>query len=1410
MNPQSRYLDIETTGLRYNFLRQARDVGLVQLNISSKAGSIHDLWTDISTSAIQDVLQGKSTATDLLNTVSNQKQPWQSGIHTLGATNENIIGGIFRRYLGVAKQAYAEHGSLMGPKDVSIGGSKSLVGVSTAQALDTVADTLESGAELKGWNFGYDIGELYQTAKQTGHTRAQASIAKAISENRIVDVATGFHDILFREAQAGNISLFHASGTARNLPKDVLLAERQKALSGLAAGEAFTASGQAIEEHGGFKSVFADLKAQGRTLSYPEFQRELFESGGSAAKYTSITNQSFAAGKRSPSMKYVGMWSLDAISKSLGIQDKLHGELFDAHNAKFDNWLVSNHVEPLIELMNQKDLVEIDNQLNKKYNITRKEFFRRLQYHSQIASIDKSLEQHLATDYNSGRSASIIQEILGETKVSANANAQIKAMNVPSPTITHAAAEAASPFISRAKDFFKTTTGKAAGFVLGLATLYGMFGPTKRAEAETEQPYLTTNQIQALPDTVRGTYLHGLLQSEYLRSGYAAGVEIPTITPDGPGIIDAVSAAGVPIEIKTSIHGFMPNSDHIKQLRGYMEATEQPYGRLQYIDFLQGPGMIREYNIGLEGIRHSKQSWVNEYGINPSALQNVSDFRSGRSWPAQLGNALYQFMDRPSPFRNLAELSTLRAIPPNENKLLSQVAATQLSGMASQSGMAKMALPSAAKTEAQLIQEYKRIPAILHPAASKEGIKTETLNRAAQLSHVPGGLQPLDKQHNIQFVSAGMNRVPPFPFQSRSYQPNYLHPVAQGISTTYTHTKLSVGPNSMLTGVWARNSMFEPNPGVAFHRHGMPHVFTPDVTAPRIKNLPVMDVSMPGPGIQGPWNTQIHGIHSSQTQSKFPFSSQANEQENVNQTSEWISKFMWGGLLAGAAGSAFHDPKSFMANIGSELLGSSTNFGSGPLAQHAQDVFEHLQLRYRMHPEHARELLAGVGINSATLSAPGNMPSAFNQLPKPFSDAWKNKKTIAGRIGEWWKLRGDRKKQVADFYKWMDANPTVTLATGRTGQYVRSGYQVMVQKMKDRLFWASGGPGEYGIARRYANLFMSNFLDMEHEDLSSIRSITKDLHDHAVSTRVNPNHAFTKGPHLEDYGGTTKTFFGSEAAARWRDKNIVGFLQKRAEAAEKAASQIQSKLGPLSKNDPRWVKATRSANMYRQTARQVGGLNFFKSANAVMMAGTYITEFEERYKSMGGGIRAVGPAAFASTFSAVGAAVGAKVGSAIPYVPVLGAIVGSVVGMEIGRFLGDVTQSLLSGILNLKPVIDPSTSMVQAQLSDPYRDYYRSNMIPGVGHYVDEYYGTPAINGSGVNLSDFRSPWTPSVLLEEPSTVNPMPYKHIHMGGHVALNQTLQRTHKRSSMRSQRARLGMNSGSTFRVHPNTSRMSTMS
>lgn len=1284
-------------------------------------------------------------------------------------------------------------------------------GVSTEKALEhvkNILDSTENGkkSRLMGWNLGFDIDALKTEAGRIGRTDIIDTINQAKAEGRIADMGQMFQSLMYTKASQhtkdGRFSLYHSRKDMTGLSLAQLDKQRADILENIKSGTNFVAptlgpgaqDPRILELHPGFATWMKKLEDANDPLrgDYGHFLQYVADqtANGDPANmtYRGMHFQSFKSGAKNPEARYVGLWSLETIASALGISDRftkdadvgIRGKniLSQQHDAAYDNLLVaklSNIIDQSFQ-SHENDAIkrlEMFNQLiEKDYGVTQEQFWDRLQHFGELKAIEKQRERLIqkTTKAAGGLTLDVASQQLhnifsaGKNQMAAAPAAAITSMAQQSVPLAQAANAASVPLAKSIgqhfADFLKTTHGKVAAAFVGLSALAPFVEESRRPEAQVTDPHLTTAQIAALPDTVRGTYLHATLQAELLRTGQARSVETEIQTYLGKGFMDAVAPDGTPIEIKTHGSLWSPVPEHVKQLQKYMLAMKQARGRLQYIDYKSGPGVIKEFAVGLPSLRASENQYQNYLGINPSEMQDryASDFGSGRNWIVQLARSIHIHNQKESIHAGIDLLSTLSGVSRtlmSEDHLLSNAKYRVHSGMldAIREGSRKVVSGVDPLIGRGLIN-FRGIPKTVSARSLATSSPVDmTLSLKIPLAEELGGIvadtmlhkNPIGDTRGIPILTLGdpgMSQARPVMFNGRLFdQVGERSLTGLGISNnTASVAKLSALTPSY-TSQLSRHSKFD--------RIGSPYAFAGSWRgADQTKNVPELTTFIPR-GVQGPWNTQLHGIRRGQFSNKFPFGSQANEQENVTHFSDWINRVMFGAVAAGSIYGGMEQRGNFMASVSAEI--GTNSWTSTPMHHHLDDIYEFIQLKYRMHPVKAREVLASLGFDEAYITQHNIQLRDF--LPtnaKPYPGPAPSSLSMFEKVKHWWTSRAARRDALKEFQSYANTAPAINLSMGGTATFSTK-YGAAYRRTAERLMWASGGPGKLGVTARLANLFGAGMFGYGFDMEANAAEQFKDVAEHYMS-KQGPSSHFIHGPNVYDYTGSTKTLFGSTKLADIKNNNIAGYFARKSGEFQQLANTIKLNDPNMYMKDPKYLHYTKMANINRSVAGNVRRVG----AGGIAMAGllalpTYVSEVQERATRLGGSIGAYIGSTVTSAFTVIGGAVGGILGTFIPGSALITGAIGGTIGSMVGSFVGDILEGLASGLYN-KPSMDRFSRYETADSTNSYEQYYRDNLkeIPGTGRALDIQNATSAINGSGLNQAEFGSPWRGNSALSSP------------------------------------------------------------
>lgn len=1477
-NPRSvreYYMDIETTGLRFNFGGREQPVGLIQVALGELRGNkqsglkTRDFWTDVSSEHFQQYLEGKfgkgeQASRELLRRLmdTESETPWQQGVLSMidprQATpqekkNENVVAGVLRRHLQVQYDDWKTgRKKVHRAEQAALGSYAQISGASTDDILTQIKKiTDDPRSILKGWNFSYDMGEIVKQARTLGRKDVVSSIDKAFRQGRIVDSAQGWYDILFSQSvyRPGkqDLSLFHRKRNSGGLSRSQLEKQLEDIDVRIQKGMDFKPldpskpTGRVVEPHGGFhKWLFGDeplveefrargLIEEGDLKSYERFERRMLELTARDPrlleekarryheKFRGIVNQSFRKGQVTPDMKYVGLWSLDVISGALGLKDQLQMQgpqsavrqgLNEAHDGAVDN-LIARRVEDMSRVFTlagdqfDKDLAvhggklpmaerinfqmsALDDHLRRNYSViidgkrqklTRQMFFERLQLFGERSALNKALESKTLQNESFDRIAQVLAKMfpVGDLQPTDLGNAPV---TPGAKSVKQAANAVGRELQEKFLNVWKNPIGKVGVIGAGVAVAHSLWAeavPTSRANPETGEPMLSSREIKALPPTIRGNYLHGLLQSELSRRGLVSGIEVPVETAEGRGYIDAMSRAGYPIEIKATSHVGGPRSSHVRQLRKYLQATGRSSGQLYYVDYEQGPGVISSY--GIEGLRHTESRYEDYHGIMPGAA-NVSDFRSGRSWYSQLRTALKLQADA-HPRRSRVEQHALHSLnwakSVREDKLLAEGAIDTGAGLVSdlQSYLPRNAQHKMMIDPHEVISGGARGAHEVNHSEWAGRLKHLAQDRGMTLRGL-GDPGPYKTKHRVAraitekartggslinipvpLTGGGIPRTS-FNILSQPRYPSRLGSLIDG------KVALGTGP------AWTMNRL--PDPKQLLTSKGTiatQHVYVPKVTRPDVPNItgprPRVDISgpdiQPGWGIKGPWSSQISGINKGQfDQGYVPWSSpmhtpgmmveqQAPTVLGMNPT---VAMSVQGGLFLGGMVSMMLENTRVLDLKGTPWAHPNI----------LQEMFDFMQKVDQINPHRARKLLARAGINEEVVKGL-RMLDGYDPPGKEVAKAgtWLGKiKSMPERISGW-------AKNIGAWGRYKRAHPETFRYPGMTA---------FRKRLSQRLMWASGGPDALTMAQRAKNMILMGGLGMNYDDFADVAEAAKNVHR-------GPDGQVLKDKNVFNHMGRTKTLFGSRSLAEARDRFVVEALEKRAAKVDDLIRGIEHAGGKRSTNQT--IKnLTKRSSFLKGAAKTAGRAS---TANILMGVGEvffWAMETEERANRLGGGIQGIALGGLAASFTSAGHIVGGVIGSA--FGGFLGSVAGSVMLGAVGSLMGDAIESLGASILG-KPKIDRHTSMVQAASKNPYRDYYTSH-IPSLGREADGIWGTPSMH---TQHDRFGSPWRVPSTLRHPEPALQV-RKLVRPPAAPMYNQNLYKMRKRSSIRDQRSRLG--------------------
>lgn len=995
-----------------------------------------------------------------------------------------------------------------------------------------------------------------------------------------------------------------------------------------------------------------------------------------------------------------------------------------------------------------------------------------------------------------------------QSVVNQTTGAQIQAVTPPNQAVI-GAANAASVPKSKAigqliADFATSTFGKVVLGITGLSFLAGLFRQPARSEIQTDEPYLTTAQIAALPDVVRGSYLHGLTQTAYFDAGLISSFEVPLQGPKGTMYADAIDVRGIPIEIKSANKPiYKPVPDHVRQLQRYILALNKPYGKLQYVDYKSGPGIIREFMVGIPGLRSPHDPYHNTEGINISPLLGTydSDFGSGRSWIKQLGRAIYLHNQQPS---HEARTALNRILDGHAFAFMHGNTLAEKAAFSLKAGIIEQAVDVNTKNVSLMSPELHE-HLVIKRGLSQRSTSTST----PTVSYIP-------KQNftSLEFVSnavsernvtrstsvtppiliskpARIDLPPPVRFPGRGYQPDYLYPEASGMSLRSAFVRAESPLALTLVSDLATNSMFvarsdtvlrKPLSSKSLWLHG-------DPTLPRQKPDHVISIPTLSPGIQGPWNTQLRGIRSTQLSDKFPFGSQADEEANVAAFSGFLYTLMLSGVGLGISYGLHESGAAFLKNIGSEVF--TTSWSDPRILNYVKDLHVHLQLRYRLHPSESLRILNSVGLGDKNPLLKSVVWSDAAVFPGPDLPEVKLGRGFVESLHK----RSDVFKQ---FRKHLAANQPVILddMAATPVRYSRA-YASSVQKIWERLLWASGGPEQLGFLGRALNLFGSSITGYGFDYQANVAHRIYEIAN-AVDANSNPR-VFVLGPNVYNYEATPKTLFGSKTLADIKNEHVAGFFTKFEDHLLKQADAIKQQYPQTHANNASWIRLNKMASASRSLASGIRRMGAGGVTGAALLSiPMFAIETMQRSQRLGGTIGTIIPAALASSMTLIGGMVG---GIALGAFGFVSGIIGGLIGVYLGSTVGDIIESV-AGVFFSKPSVDPTGGYESVVYQDPYRRYYQSHIgsLTGDTYGYESSYGQSAFGSLDVDMIDYENIQGVSGTVDQaiPVIAPPGP-GFIH---------SLWMDRQRSRIRDQRSRLGL---AEYRpeYHVNRSRIYTM-
>lgn len=1470
-------VDTEVTGLQVGFRSRRTPVGLVQLALRSHENTI-DIWTNLGQEIHERFMRGeygrgqeaaKAFMADLRSTTAMGGTPWQEGMLGLRAGGpeagpENVLGGVFRRHFGTALDAQERQKTEWVEESAALGRVSKHTGVTPEQSHGVLKQLLKRGDSFEGWNFGFDVGVMYESAERSGDKELTAELNRASRQGRLRDLGEEWQSILFDQASpdtpSTSIPLIHRSKASRQMSQEQLLAERQRILGDIEAGKSFVPpsirTGQsAIEEHPGFsrwldkgpgslrerlQSEFRGMVSDADFKTYDKFRDMTFRLQASGAlnqvrdvKFRRLLHQSFSAGSVLPDMRYVGLWSLSTISSALGIEKQLTGQgpagalrasNAALHDASFDD-MVTGRVKHLMEAHQKEGWAGFDRVLKDDYDMTRAGFNRRLLHHAELAGVEKSLERFSSTAAAEDRGARELMELLAQRGMEPGRHLEAQSAARALPTADQGIRNL-QDYGKRVQNFFSEKFAQPGGVgrawrwgaaAAGISALYSMVEPIARHDPQTGEPRLKTREIKALPSTVRGSYLHALTQAEMMRRGQAAGIEVPVWTAEGRGYVDAMDRAGRPIEIKSGAHSYTPKGEHVRQLNKYIGATGADSGRLIYIDYNQGPGQYSTFQ--MEGIRTPRSRYLDEHGITASPMHGpgyMSPWGSGRSWHKQIALAfgvkefskpagLYAGRHRTTSGhieRYMREMTSHSSRIPRRHEPLTAFQAPYLPHQTGVMDHTETLADEFGKrlrntgTPTPLLDQRSRVPKLNFHAHSA--------------NQNPGyyGLEPVRAQiatDNLRFRGTdvflptaygrggGMGAPMSLPTIKGGANPGLVPTDRSGISRR-SMTIRQVPEMILHEGHRPPGSMYVHDAGMAGFKNRPYHSrLHPDMTRDEGGTIFPIDLRTPPRGIQGPWNTQIHGIRAGQFEDKFPFGSQADEQSNVMVMSGQISELMFTGFgMAGIHG-FYSDPENFMKNMRREFSGLTVTGTVIDTPDFRADILERMQRRYSMHPTRALAMMESVGFSDMD----SLLPKYRRRLPG-FADGWKKagaegggfiRKTISGFRS---KYGADARAEKANWKGWVKnrfaaGEDFVGPTTGR------------IQRAKDALYWMSGGPGTITPFQRFKNLLGSSMLGFGIADYAEIASATEEV------LEGKGVHRF---PHIKDrhiaevvgQKGWSKSVFGSAKLGDMKNQIATHFM-RQAENANDALKQLKSRHPSSYKSQGRYSSLLKTSKRSTWASRTAGQMTGMKMAFGALSVLDLVATTDARAARLGGGVRGYTIGSMAATVEVGMGTVGFMVGNAVGG-PLVG-IAASFAGRAVGALMGDAIESIGGSLFGRN--IPERTNHYMALRDGTAGNFYNSQIL-SMGPESDARWGVPSMHPSGQNNSDFGSSYQKPSNLWQPSP-KATSRKKVVAQVPAGIVQHMHKRRSRSKIRDQRSRIDGGEQSAPLAHINGSRQS---
>lgn len=1087
-----------------------------------------------------------------------------------------------------------------------------------------------------------------------------------------------------------------------------------------------------------------------------------------ASDFKLMLDQTFRRGKSTPDMRYVGLWSLGPITKALGIDPQegwdatVGGQLRKAsqelHDAAVDN-LAAKRVHNLVQAFQDGEksvrerFLSFESHLREHFPEYGKRaggetfgatrlFLNRLQQFSELSAVQKAMEPHIGNMAGLDRAAEALHAY---------------GYNIGAKGQGMAAQRTNSSFAASAQDFFgrlrtepakalsnwvsesmQTGKGRLTLGAVGLALfsgVYSMMEPEGRSAApELGEPRLTAEQIRGMPATVRGDYLHGLVQAELMRRGQVSGIEVPIQDAEGRGFIDAMDAAGYPIEIKTSSTVYGPKAAHANQLQRYIQATGAGHGQLYYVDYESGPGVIRSFNI--PGLRNPKSRYNNEFGIYPSEMQlsNVSDYRSGRSWYHSLETALRLKAYRPD--HDIAAHQHVRAS-------ISWIKSASEFKLDAAGGFARP-LASNVRAADQYIQRapiqhrhrllapvhditpqfptdrrgtverefVKRLKGALTPPVDTVGMKTRgeylpldtsastwRKNLFTPLSEVRTyhdvkaiRLRGTDTHMPVALPGRGTSppqfsilRAPAAPTPTHAadwmvygqrYRPQAIKPDVSGTSWSLEAGRKMVPYHLDNLSYVARQGMdynvgsFRPYRGL---KSGVER-YHPNNTRPAFRSQFVhWDIPV-HPGIKGKDTSMIEGIRQGQFENKWPFGSGSDPRDM--QANDNTNLYL--GLMVGQIYASMIDEVS-VYRLGGTWVDDNVN-----------DMFKQLTHKYRMPQHKAVQLMKQAGLDVAHMEGGMKHQGFVHGFKQGFvKNGAPPDKSFLGRIRAAFKGWRGSMEEAEDFRKGVDA-----VAKSSKGSGAATQYQGMWNRLKSRTDWLTrnlDGTKAKGLFKNIRNFFVNTtFLGLGWENDPYLQSAADDLASTAKSSHAKVTKDFSRAQfdeagnvqsNLAAYTKRTETVFGSKKLGSIKNNWAQHFDDKADDLAKRLAA-VDVKFGASPAAQARGaakIGAARAAEIKslkraigrnRTLARGLGRMSGGSLITAAFSLIEWNTSRKRRAEEMGGGVRAQIIASAAATAETGGMLAGA----------IYGGKLGLAAGAAIGSFIPVVGTTIGAGI----------------------------------------------------------------------------------------------------------------------------------